>query len=205
MSVAMTAAVWKLDLPPTTKMVMLRLADFVNREGRTAWPSVELLAYECRINRRTIQRALRDLESLGLIEAQGGRRRYRSVIYAIYPERGVKLSPFVSRREAAYDRPQERQIFDSEAAHDPVDSGNTPPEPEEGSVKAKRKLEAVPPQPPATLSRGAARALKGSNRKRDQDALAAELPEAGPDDRYFRGRYGSILRRRLEEGERDAM
>ena len=102
MSVTMTAKVWQLQLDPTTKMVLLRLADYVNRDRITAWPSVETLARECCVNKRTVLRCLRGLRALHLIEPVERAHGYKSVVYALYPERGDKLSP----QEVAQDHPR---------------------------------------------------------------------------------------------------
>ena len=36
--------VWKLDLPPTEKFVLLAIADFSNDKTGTAWPSQSTIA-----------------------------------------------------------------------------------------------------------------------------------------------------------------
>jgi hypothetical protein len=39
-SVRVSARVWELDLPPSEKLVLLKLADFADDGGGNAWPSV---------------------------------------------------------------------------------------------------------------------------------------------------------------------
>lgn len=57
------------------KMLLIILSDYANEDDR-AWPSVGLLAAELECNERTVQRALRLLESKGLIarDAEYGTR-----------------------------------------------------------------------------------------------------------------------------------
>ena len=57
------------------KMLLIILSDYANEDNR-AWPSVGLLAAELECNERTVQRALRLLESKGLIarDAEYGTR-----------------------------------------------------------------------------------------------------------------------------------
>jgi DNA-binding transcriptional regulator YhcF (GntR family) len=50
------------------KLVMLSLARHASNETRIAWPSVDTIALESSLNRRTVQRRLRRMESLGVIQ-----------------------------------------------------------------------------------------------------------------------------------------
>lgn len=197
MSVAMTAAIWQLKLPPTMKMVLLRLGDYVNREGTSAWPSVELLAHECSINRRTVQRSLRDLEAAGLIVAQTETRGYyRSVVYELHPERGDKLPPLTRTEGAAHDRLEGRRTTALGAAMTTRRGGTTPPKPYR-TGRTNRKVEpnpltpkgGIPPVSPLRVER----AKNGSNRKRDIQAY-----EAAEGTVYFRGKYGQVIKARID-------
>lgn len=55
----------------TNKLVLLMLADCHSEVQNVAWPGVMWLAEHCEMSRRTVQRALRDLEAQGLIEWDG--------------------------------------------------------------------------------------------------------------------------------------
>lgn len=74
----------------TAKLTLLVLADYANEDGM-AWPSVSCLTREVEKGERSIQRALRHLEQLGLITRgdQSFAARYRSdrrpVVYQILP------------------------------------------------------------------------------------------------------------------------
>lgn len=188
----MTAKVWQLALDPTSKMVLLRLADYVNREGTTAWPSVALLAHECCIDERTVQRALKKLRELALIVAARPSLGYRSVVYSLHPERGDRLPPFVSPHTPAEDPGEPRHTVVQTPAEDPEYPGTASPKPER-TGRGKRKQEPRPPNPP--LSRGAQRALDGSRRQRDRDALDRE---GRPSDYYFGGKHGRVLKAQLD-------
>lgn len=52
---------------PTTKSVAVALADHASQDGSKAFPSVKLLADKCEVSPRTIQRALRRLEAMGVL------------------------------------------------------------------------------------------------------------------------------------------
>ena len=81
----------------TNKLVLLLLAECHNSETRTAWPSVQWLADHAELSRRSVQRALRDLEYRGLIARVGwpgtslDRTTQRYAIPAL--EGGVTVSP----------------------------------------------------------------------------------------------------------------
>jgi hypothetical protein len=72
---AWTRAVRDSDLAPTVKLVGLIWGTYMNGDGR-AYPSVTTIAARAGVGRRTVQRALRDLEGAGLLEpvnVAGGR------------------------------------------------------------------------------------------------------------------------------------
>ena len=72
-------AVWdRQDLSSTQKLVFLSLADWANDEG-LCWPSIDRLAIKTSLAGRSVQRIIRDLESMGFIkrdEVLGKGNRY---------------------------------------------------------------------------------------------------------------------------------
>ncbi len=72
-------AVWdREDLSSTQKLVLLSLADWANDEG-LCWPSIERLAIKTSMAGRSVQRIIRDLESMGFVkrdEVLGKGNRY---------------------------------------------------------------------------------------------------------------------------------
>ena len=72
-------AVWdREDLSSTQKLVLLSLADWANDEG-LCWPSINRLAIKTSMAGRSVQRIIRDLESMGFIkrdEVLGKGNRY---------------------------------------------------------------------------------------------------------------------------------
>jgi hypothetical protein len=66
MSVYISAAVWKMQLQPTNKLIMLALADMANDEGQ-CWPSNRSLQRRTGLSERTVRGALTDLEEQGLV------------------------------------------------------------------------------------------------------------------------------------------
>jgi hypothetical protein len=79
MSIKLMTAVWdREDLSSTQKLVLLSLADWANDEG-LCWPSIDRLAKKTSMAGRSVQRIIRDLESMGFIrrdEVLGKGNRY---------------------------------------------------------------------------------------------------------------------------------
>lgn len=78
MSHAVTTLVWQAEIPAMDKIVLLRLADFADADGRNVYPSVGRVARECGASERHVQMTLRKLVSIGILElirAGGGRNR----------------------------------------------------------------------------------------------------------------------------------
>lgn len=57
------------DLSHRAKTVYIYLRDRSNQEG-TCWPGIKTVARELNLSTRTVQRALRDLEQVGLVTTQ---------------------------------------------------------------------------------------------------------------------------------------
>ena len=62
------AKTWELSSPQ--KFVLLMIADHYNEKDKRAWPSIETLASETGLDPRTVSRALRELETQGLIQTE---------------------------------------------------------------------------------------------------------------------------------------
>lgn len=78
------ANVWKLaGVPAAQRIVLLKLADCAHHDGENAFPSVATMANECGLSERSVQNALRRLESSGLIDVQVPATRYRSTTYRV--------------------------------------------------------------------------------------------------------------------------
>lgn len=92
-SVHVSSAVWRLQLESGLKIVLLKLADCADDQGRNAFPSVGRIARECCMHERSVQRALRRLEAAGLLEVQAGASQHRPTTYRVRTDRGVTLSP----------------------------------------------------------------------------------------------------------------
>ena len=90
------AVSWVLDHStaddPLDRLVLISLANYADRGGGVAWPSVKSIADEVRVSRRSVQRHLRTLEEGGHIECVGesaaGPRHYRIVIEGAAERRG---------------------------------------------------------------------------------------------------------------------
>jgi DNA-binding transcriptional ArsR family regulator len=67
MSIHLQTTVWRADIDPTAKLVLLRLADFAADDGSRIFPSVTRIADDCGLSPRAVQSALRRLEAAGLL------------------------------------------------------------------------------------------------------------------------------------------
>lgn len=77
MSVKVTALCWKVSLPSTQKLVLVRLADYARHNGGSIYPAVGTVAEECGLSSRAVQIALKaliDADILELVEASVGGR-----------------------------------------------------------------------------------------------------------------------------------
>lgn len=81
------------DVPQHNLSVLIALANHAHEDGTDAWPSIERIAWESRKSERQVQRALAELEELGLIR-RGDQRaaykvpeRYRPIVYDLAMER----------------------------------------------------------------------------------------------------------------------
>ena len=67
MSIIAVIEVWKSDLPPTEKFVLLAIADFSNDKTGTAWPSQSTIARKTNFGRQTVNRAVQRLCGKGVL------------------------------------------------------------------------------------------------------------------------------------------
>ena len=72
MSVKVMGLVWDLDgLTSSQKLVLLAYADHADHNGKSIFPSVELISKKTSLSERTVQRTTRDLEEMGLLVSSG--------------------------------------------------------------------------------------------------------------------------------------
>lgn len=95
MSIYLMRLAWISTLPISQKFLLLSLTDQANDDG-VCWPKVDTLSARCSMNRRTVQRALSDLEDAGFIQRH--ERLRRSTWYQIaISERGEGLFPVAGK------------------------------------------------------------------------------------------------------------
>ena len=70
MSFEATAWAWSQQIPGLTKLVLMGLANYADREHKTAYPNMRRLAADCGISIDTVKRAVKRLETKGLISHQ---------------------------------------------------------------------------------------------------------------------------------------
>ncbi len=77
MSIAATSDIWSLDIPPTRKILLLKLADCANDSGRIPHQLVSELARTCGLSLDLARNILRELVESGILvietcDARGG-------------------------------------------------------------------------------------------------------------------------------------
>lgn len=72
---SLQAVLWALDgagpTPAPQKLVLIALADFVNDQDGTCWPSQEVIAQRATMSARTVRRHIGWLDGVGLISVHG--------------------------------------------------------------------------------------------------------------------------------------
>lgn len=69
-----------VKMNPSTYRVLITIADYANADGSNAFPGEELIAKDCGVSPRTVQRNIADLKEAGwLVEESRGRKSYNGV------------------------------------------------------------------------------------------------------------------------------
>lgn len=85
MSIKVMSAVWEMKLPDSEKLILLALADWADDQGR-CWPSVAQLSAKSSKSERTVQAALKSLESKGALARD--MKPGKGTVYTINPRSG---------------------------------------------------------------------------------------------------------------------
>lgn len=100
MSVRIMSQIWDMtELSPVEKLALLALADWANDDG-LAWPSIRQIATKTGCGERTVQRAFRTAETMGIltrIEVAGKGCKYK--MHPRQPDTPAREAPPPHRRE----------------------------------------------------------------------------------------------------------
>lgn len=143
MSVEATAAVWAMrNLKGAQKLVLVRIADHADPNGKNAWPSTARLSADCGLSERTVQTAVKQLIAKGVLSCEPQKGKHGTNLYTVH----VKAKP-----PAESAPPQNLHPADSDV-RPPQKTTPTPaasaPEP---SITVSRTVQ-VPPQPPRSVA-----------------------------------------------------
>jgi len=176
MSVKVSALCWKVRLPPTEKLVLLRLADFADDRGFNIYPAVQTIVDDTGCSERAVQMALRKLVASDILVVmnQGGGRG-RSTEYAIDLDHLEQLKSERPKRERNYnghtakganganpaaDAPFQNPAKGAKGANNDINPAADAPHPLEPSVKEEETVCSVgvdpreaPTQTPPTFSK----------------------------------------------------
>lgn len=165
--------VWGLKLPTNRKMVLLKLADHCDHEGRNAFPSVGRISRESGLGERTVQVILKEFVDQGALEVtdneQGGRGKMRVFricidrlvpLYGIveHPKKGAPAAPIQSAEPAekgAADAPLDEERVQGEdgmgADDDDKGCNSSAPEPSHNLQKPSHAHTPAPAREAAAL------------------------------------------------------
>lgn len=129
MSVEQMGEVWKLDLAPNKRLVLLAYADHADDDGDNVYPSLGRVAHKTGYSRDQVRRISKELAEDGLMEPvsqddpdNNKPRRWRLTL-----ENGTKTPPFKARRGGGNMQPPTPS---PPGANDPPGAGApVPPEP----------------------------------------------------------------------------
>lgn len=110
MSISLMSAVWRMDLPPTDKMVLLALADAANDDGVT-WMAIKSkragkldFITKTSLSQRAIQASMKRLSEGGLIERV--HHEGKGVLYTVTLGGVQEMHPACGARGGAGDAPK---------------------------------------------------------------------------------------------------
>jgi len=89
------SAVLNSALPASTKLCLLILAEFADKDGTNCWPAIELVASKATVNEKTVRRAMDQAEPAGWIRRshRGTKRGWRLFEYALLIPNGADIMP----------------------------------------------------------------------------------------------------------------
>ena len=85
MSVKIMSLIWDYECDKSQKLVLLKLADCGNDEGKSIYPSVSTIARQTCLSERHVKRILKDLKDNGIIKIEGSfdSKKHKSNNYSI--------------------------------------------------------------------------------------------------------------------------
>lgn len=125
---------WVLIHSPTAgnaKMVLVGIANHAHPDGSESYPAVDTLALYARVDRRTVQRKLRELEAAGHIRRDGvgpqGQAKWRLIMVEPSAQGGDNLPPRQPAAGAAPVSPQGAAPVSPEPSFEPSIEGTASP------------------------------------------------------------------------------
>ena len=113
MSIRLMNCVWTLtDLNPFQKLVLVALADRANDDG-VCWPSIDTLAKRTGMTGRGVQKVIRSIEDLGLLERQestGRSNKYllKLPLNGVHPQEDDPRTQFTPPLNSVHPTPEPR-------------------------------------------------------------------------------------------------
>lgn len=92
MSIEVMSQVWKLELEPAHRIVLLALADHAHDDGTHVFPSIEYTAWKTGYSEAQTRRIIKALVKSEILSSTP--RPGKTNLYAIHVEKGKRKSPF---------------------------------------------------------------------------------------------------------------
>lgn len=175
---------WGQPLAPTSKLILMALADAADDEG-LCWPGIRTLASKCSVSGRTVQRTIRTFVSQGILIVEerrrpDGRQTSNSYLLALrqYPD---NLSPPPLRRKGGGDNIDIGRVTQPSQGRDDVTvSSQEPPlnylgKPQQPYEQYERSTDIVFPKKLTDLEREAIIKMAGETPHEDLQQLVDEL------------------------------
>lgn len=121
-------------------LVLLALADWANDDG-IAWPSMERLAKKARIDRRSAQRIVRQLEKDGTLEIERGGGRAKQHKYLLKLQTATNCRPLGTAENSDISNAETATFHPQRAASDTETATPTSPDPLVEPLVIKPSLE----------------------------------------------------------------
>lgn len=102
MSVKVSALCWKVRLPATEKLILMRMADFADDQGFNIYPAVQTVADDCGVTTRAVQLTLKKMVRDGvlvMINQGGGRGKATEYAIDLDVMRGLRQSAQAGARQ----------------------------------------------------------------------------------------------------------
>ena len=193
MSVRATSWVWDQPMPPSEKIVLLRLADHANPDGGDVYPSVASVAAHTGISTRQVQRYIKSFVERGILvisgHAKGGRSNPREYqfTFRFTPRKGDSIASPISESKGDADDTVSETVTTEKG--DIQRSERVTPSAERVTPMTQKGDTAMSPEPSITTNEPSGEpslAAQSPSKPSPKPKRATQVPDEFPiDDRWI--------------------